>query len=229
MKLPSEPIYFFVQLALQERDKLVAEMMRFMLFKNHQHPGVPVKREELTQIVTKNYRQRNLPNLAILQAQKQFASIFGYEMKELQRSRSSKNNLTRCSQQSTTEAKSYVLKSMLPEELRIRFVQDKDSSQLLGLTFVVVGILQLCGGKIPEDTLWQHLRRLGVDEHEEGHTVFGNVKQAIETITKQRYIQKEKVSVPGGDVTVYELAERAVDEVVSRKIKESIMEVQVWV
>ncbi|XP_057865976.2 uncharacterized protein LOC131073519 [Cryptomeria japonica] len=214
-----------VNVSAEERDKLVAEMMRFMLFKNHQHPGVPVRREELTQIVTKNYRQRNLPNLVINQAQKKFASIFGYEMKELQRSRSSKDNLARGSQQSTTEVKSYVLKSMLKEELRTRFVEDKDSSQLLGLTFVVVGILQLSGGKIPEETLWQHLRRLGLDEHEERHPVFGNVKQAIETITKQRYIQRERLSGPEGDTIVYELAERALDGIVSGKVKESIMQV----
>uniref|UniRef100_A0A0D6R228 MAGE domain-containing protein n=1 Tax=Araucaria cunninghamii TaxID=56994 RepID=A0A0D6R228_ARACU len=211
--------------SVEEQDKLVAEMMRYMLFKNHQHPGVPVKREELTQLVTKNYRQRNLPNLVITQAQKKFASIFGYEMKELQRSRPSRNNSVRSSQQSTTEAKSYILKSMLPEELRTRFVEDKGSSQLLGLTFVVVGILQLAGGKIPEDTLWQHLRRLGLDEHDEGHPVFGNVKQAMETIAKQRYIQKEKVSGQEGDMTVYELAERALDEVVGRRLKESIMQI----
>jgi hypothetical protein len=169
----------------QERDKLVAEMMRCMLFKIHQHPGVPVRREELTQLVTKNYRQRNLPAVVITQAQKKFASIFGYEMKELQRSRPSKSNNVRSSQQSKllnlvgqmfglwrlacptymlmyfgstvfvgmTDSKSYILKSMLPEELRTKLVENKETSHFLGLTFAIVGIVQLVGGKVLEDAL----------------------------------------------------------------------------
>jgi len=103
---------------------------------------------------------------------------------------------------------------MLPEELRTKLVENKETSHFLGLTFAVVGIVQLAGGKVlegkflkqikiflkyfcnetknisqhhlPADTLWQHLRRLGLDEHDEKHPHFGNVKQAIETIIKQR-------------------------------------------
>jgi len=212
-------------ISTEERDKLVAEMMRCMLFKIHQHPGVPVRREELTQLVTKNYRQRNLPAVVITQAQKKFASIFGYEMKELQRSRPSKSNNVRSSQQSMTDSKSYILKSMLPEELRTKLVENKETSHFLGLTFAVVGIVQLAGGKVPEDILWQYLRRLGLDEHDEKHPHFGNVKQAIETIIKQRYIQKDKVHGPEGDVIVYELAERALDEIVNGRLKESITQI----
>jgi hypothetical protein len=212
-------------ISTEERDKLVAELMRYMLFKIHQHPGVPVKREELTQLITKNYRQRNLPAVVITQAQKKFASIFGYEMKELQRCRPSKSNNVRSSQQSTTDSKSYILKTMLPEELRTKLVENKETSHFLGLTFVIVGIVQLAGGKVPEDTLWQHLRRLGLDEHDEKHPHFGNVKQAIETIIKQRYIQKDKVIGPEGDVIVYELAERALDEIVNGRLKESITQI----
>jgi len=212
-------------ISTEERDKLVAEMMRYMLFKLHQHPGVPVKREELAQLVTKNYRQRNLPAVVITQAQKKFATIFGYEMKELQRSRPTKSNNVRSSQQSTTESKSYILKSMLPEELRTKLVDNKETSHFLGLTFAIVGIVQLAGGKIPEDALWQYLRRLGLDEHDEKHPQFGNVKQAIETIVKQRYIQKEKAIGPEGDMIVYELAERALDDIVNGRLKESITQI----
>ena len=50
---------------LQEKDKLVAEVMRYVLFKTHQNSDCPIKREELTGIVTKNYRQRALPTLVI--------------------------------------------------------------------------------------------------------------------------------------------------------------------
>ena len=72
---------------LQEKDKLVAEVMRYMLFKTHQNSDCPIKREELTGIVTKNYRQRALPTLVINEAKDRLAATFGYEMKELQRTR----------------------------------------------------------------------------------------------------------------------------------------------
>jgi hypothetical protein len=71
----------------QEKDKLVAEVMRYMLFKSHQTSGCPIKREELTSVVTKNYRQRALPTLVINEARDRLAATFGYEMRELQRTR----------------------------------------------------------------------------------------------------------------------------------------------
>ncbi|MED6137395.1 hypothetical protein PIB30_064665 [Stylosanthes scabra] len=49
----AEPTVDFSQfgISLIEKDKLVGEVVRFMLFKTHQNSGCPVKREELTQIV----------------------------------------------------------------------------------------------------------------------------------------------------------------------------------
>lgn len=73
----------------QERDKLVAEIIRYVLFKTHQNSGCPIKREELTQIVTRSYRNRNLPAAVISEAQEKLSNVLGYELKELQRYRSS--------------------------------------------------------------------------------------------------------------------------------------------
>lgn len=86
--------YFF----FQEKDKLVAEVIRYVLFKTYQTAGCPIKREELAQIVTKNYRQRALPGLVISEAKEKLSSVFGYEMRELQRLRPLSRS-TRSSQQ----------------------------------------------------------------------------------------------------------------------------------
>jgi hypothetical protein len=83
---------------LQEKDKLVAEVMRYVLFKTHQTSGCPIKREELTGIVTKNYRQRALPALVINEARDRLAATFGYEMRELQRTRAPSTRSGRASQ-----------------------------------------------------------------------------------------------------------------------------------
>lgn len=85
---------------MQEKDRLVAEVIRYVLFKTHQSSGCPIKRDELTQIITKNYRQRALPAAVIDKAKEKLASIFGYELKELQRTRTSTKNQTRGAQQS---------------------------------------------------------------------------------------------------------------------------------
>lgn len=76
-------------------------MIRYVLFKTHQSSGCPIRREELTQIVTKNYHQRSLPTLVINEARGKLSSIFGFEMKELNRMRPSSNrSAARASQQS---------------------------------------------------------------------------------------------------------------------------------
>jgi melanoma-associated antigen len=69
-----------------------------MLFKTHQNSGCPIKREELTQLITKNYHQRNLPTFVINEAKDKLAAVFGYEMRELSRSVPSSKSQTRASQ-----------------------------------------------------------------------------------------------------------------------------------
>uniref|UniRef100_A0A2C9U1D8 MAGE domain-containing protein n=1 Tax=Manihot esculenta TaxID=3983 RepID=A0A2C9U1D8_MANES len=153
----------------EEKDKLVAEVIRYVLFKTHQNSGCPIKRDELTQIVTKNYHQRLLPALVINEAIAKLSSIFGFEMRELQRSRPSSTN------------------------------QQKQ--------------------------LWHHLRRMGLHETDESNPVLGNIKQALEMLVQQRYLQKDKVNGPEGNTLVYELAERALDGPVNDRIKEYISQI----
>ena len=83
---------------LQEKDKLVNDVMRYVLFKTHQASGCPIKREELTGIITKNYRQRGLPTLIINEARDRLAATFGYEMRELQRTRAPSTRFGRASE-----------------------------------------------------------------------------------------------------------------------------------
>lgn len=77
---------------VQEIDRLTSEVMRHMLFKNYEQFGVPIRREELVQIITKTYKTRNLPNFIISKAQEKFESILGFDMRELVRFRPPKNN-----------------------------------------------------------------------------------------------------------------------------------------
>lgn len=207
----------------QEIDKLVAEVIRYILFKTHQTSGCPIKREELTQLVTKNYPQRNLPTHVINAATEKLSKVFGYEMRELQRKRpvSTKGR----SSQVNVDTKSYVLISKLPAEVYKKYVEDVNTSHLTGFAFVAISIVHLAGGKLPEENLWHHLKRMGLSEDEDNHPVLGNVKQAIEALVRQRYLQKEKVNGPDGNTVFYELAERALDGPITEKIKQYISQI----
>ncbi|KAG5538668.1 hypothetical protein RHGRI_019286 [Rhododendron griersonianum] len=244
-------------ISTEEKDRLVAEVIRYVLFKTQQNSGCPIKRDELTQLVTKNHRQRALPGYVINVAKEKLLNTFGYEMRELQRSRSSTNQ-GRASQQtgndkeakegplkssekltlakvlldlwfwwlvelsSAPDSKSYVIISHLPADVYKKYIEDANSSHLTGFTFVVISVVYLAGGKITEENLWHHLRRLGLSENDEGHPTLGNIKQALEGLVQQRYLQKEKSNGPEGNTLVYELAERALDGPISERIKEYI-------
>ncbi|KXG30784.1 hypothetical protein SORBI_3004G241600 [Sorghum bicolor] len=212
-----------IDISKEEKDKLVAEVMRYVLFKTHQNSDCPIKREELTGIVTKNYRQRALPTLVINEAKDRLAATFGYEMRELQRTRAPATRSGRPSQsQLNVEAKSYVLVSNLDPEVYSKYVEDKGAAHLSGFAFAVISTIHLAGGKMPEEDLWHQLKRVGLNENDETHPVLGNNKQKLEHLVQQRFLLKEKVAGPEGHFMMYELAERALDESISAKIKDHI-------
>ncbi|KQK21059.1 melanoma-associated antigen 1 [Brachypodium distachyon] len=216
-----------IGVSLEEKDDLVGKVMRYVLFKTHQTSGCPIKREELTQIVTKDYQKRALPSLVIKEAGDRLAATFGYEMRELQRTRAPSNRSVRSSSQapSSVDTKTYILVSKLDPEVYSKYVEDKERAHLSGFAFVVISIVHVAGGKISEEDLWHQLKRLGLNENDEKHPVIGNNKQALELLVQQRYLLKEKIAGPEGHFMVYELAERALDESISVKLKDYISQI----
>ncbi|KAK7246348.1 hypothetical protein RIF29_41214 [Crotalaria pallida] len=204
----------------EEKDKLVEELIRYMLFKTHGSSGCPVKRDELTRLVTKNYQKHNFSTYVINEAREKLSSIFGYEMRELHRSIPSSKTQARLSQQSVADAKSYILISQLPSDVYEKYVVDADTAHLSGFTFAVISIVYLAGGKMPEENLWSQIKKMGLSDDDKSHPVLGNIKQALELIVQQRYLQKDKVNGPEGSTVYYELAERALDGPISERIKE---------
>ncbi|KAG0501994.1 hypothetical protein HPP92_002066 [Vanilla planifolia] len=214
-----------INISKEEKDKLVAEVIRYVLFKTHQGNGCPIKRDELIKLITKSYRQRSLPALVINEARVKLSSIFGYDMKELQRCCPTNNRQTRQSQQRVAEAKSYVLASKLSSEIFSKYVEDKGTSHISGLNFVVISIVHLAGGKISEENLWHQLRRMGLSDYDEDHPIFGSTKQALDSIVQQRFLQKGKVNDPEGNTIIYELAERALEGSVNEKLKNYVAQI----
>ncbi|GJY62524.1 melanoma-associated antigen 8 isoform X1 [Tanacetum coccineum] len=185
--------------------------------------GCPIKRDELTQLVTKNYQNQSFPSFVLNKAFNKLYTIFGYDVKELQHVRPSSTNQARASQ-SSGDAKSYIITSQLDPQKYKKHIEDETKSHLTGFTFVAIGIVHLAGGKITEETLWHHLGRLGMSQDDERHTDFGSTKQAVETLVQQRYFQKYKSNGPEGLTLYYELAERGLNATNSSSFKDCISE-----
>ncbi len=71
---------------LQEAQRLIREVMRFILLRQHAKPDMPVKRQELNNLIMPSYKgskHRNLAGQIIPHAQLELVMTFGLEMKEI--------------------------------------------------------------------------------------------------------------------------------------------------
>ncbi|KAI4389445.1 hypothetical protein MLD38_001673 [Melastoma candidum] len=141
--------------------------------------------------MSRNYKNKNFFTLVINEALAKLSADFGYRLVELRRSRPSSTDQSRAAISSTAEA----------------------SYQMTCISNTVV---RLAGGKIHEDNLCHHLRRLGLHENDENHEHIGNLNQALDSLVAQRYLRK---------TFFYELAERALDANLGDKIKEYILQI----
>lgn len=195
----------------QEAEKLVAQVMRHMLFRQHAEPGVPVRREELVKIVSATYKHKRLPGYVIVRAQAKFVDIFGYEMKELERHPAHGPPPPAAATRDPSASRAYVLRSLLPATLRTRHVDNpqRRPEQLRALGLIVIALLKASQDRLEEKQLWEHLGRLGVWKGEEDHPAFGDVGQAFAELEKQRYVRswRGEALPDGGHETLYTLAE----------------------
>ena len=68
----------------EERDSLVSEVMRLMLFSQYKD-GAPVLKADIAKLLSSLSPVRGLTSYIIAKSQLKFMEIFGYEMKELER------------------------------------------------------------------------------------------------------------------------------------------------
>ncbi|GBG76813.1 hypothetical protein CBR_g23028 [Chara braunii] len=212
----------------EETDNLVAEVMRYMIFKNFQQPSVPVKREELNQIVNKQYKERRqLPGYIIALAQAKFPGCFGMEMREVTGSARRRGGAKERASTSQSQAglKLYVLRSMLPADLRQDFIETDHSLAYQGLAMVVMSVIDMAGDKISEDSLWRQLTKLGVRADDDCHPAFGNVENMMQMLAKQRYVVRNKEVTADGDTYFLELGENAMEGVGKERLQNFVSKI----
>ena len=79
-----------VTLSRVETESMLGQVVRHILLHNHHSPGIPVSRDDLNKLLTsenENHKhKKHLLNKVLPEAQKRVLSIFGIEMKEVERS-----------------------------------------------------------------------------------------------------------------------------------------------
>lgn len=190
-------------MAMQAASRAVA---RHMVFAHTEKPGVPVKRTELVAVVTARFpnikSKAPVTAFVIAHAQHYLVESMGLEMQMVHRRNLRETAAEEGSQQ-------YVLRSVVPAQLRSAFVLGRSQDSERALLVVVLGLLSLAGGKLPEDDLSTQLAELGISKDDAHHPVFGQVAVHLKEFCTRRYIQQEKQQGPDGDVIVYRFAEQA--------------------
>lgn len=199
-----------------ELDSLVRTVMRHVLFKQHQLPGVPISRTELTDLMAKATKQR-VSTFVILTAQAKFVQTFGLHMKEVVRR--TKASAT----QGVEGQKSYVMRTLLPAPLRREFLADAREGTPRALLLLLLTLVKLNSEKITDDELWRLLEEVGVPR-EGQHPKFGSTKDLLQTFVKQRYLVETRIQGPEGEQRQYEWGENAADEFQGNTIEKWVKE-----
>ncbi|KAK9804573.1 hypothetical protein WJX73_001097 [Symbiochloris irregularis] len=209
----------------QEKDALVAQVMRLMLFKQQKTPDLPVKRSELTGLINAGYKdarkRAHLATAVIPEAQHRFMLSLGLEMKEI-KLKGNQNQLQAsqapagASQAGNSGPAIYVLQNPLPDDLRmVCAVPPKPACLNQALAMVLLQLIHHSGGQLYEDEMWRLLESLGVKKGHV-HTTFGVKPDAqILEMLQRRYLSEavgEFVGAEGNPVKAYEIGEVAVDE-----------------
>jgi len=200
-------------------EKLVGAVVRLMLFKWHKDGGVPVPRTDLSKAVNEMQKKHGLPGPVISLAQRRCITAFGYEMRELEK--------TRKPGAAGAPQKVFVLRSLIPEPLRAKFVDQPADRARAGFKSVVLALVSMAGETCGEQTLKKQLKVVGVtiDEKEE-HAELAGVDAEMARLVKQRYLTKDKVGAGGSDEQfVYALAENALDDFGLERISQYIKDV----
>lgn len=186
-------------MSVEERERLTSEVMRYVLFSTHRERGAPVSRakigEAMSAIGGAGGRATRGGSYVVALAQKKFLDIFGFEMVECARaqSRNKKPAKTVKDAQGGGQMKWYALRSVLPAQMRRKFVDNPDDAPARGLAIVVAALIQISSGCIREQALFEQLKKLGIAaEDARPHPQFGDVRELLQSLVKRRVFMRER-------------------------------------
>jgi len=202
------------RMSAEERDGLVAEVMRYVLFSAHKENGAPVTRTKIGECIAAKGGAGGKArggSYVVALAQKRFLEIFGFEMVECARAQSRNRKAPKTIEAaSAVPLKCYALRSVLPAHMRRKFVDKAEEAPERGLAMVVAALVQIANGCIHEDALFEQLAKLGIDK-DAMHPTFGDVQELLGHLVKRRVFMRERAAHDDpSQGYCFELAEGAV-------------------
>ena len=185
------------KMSREEVDRLVAEVMRFMLFMTHKENGAPVTRTKIGECIAAaggaGGKSRGGSYIVAL-AQKRFLEIFGFEMVECSKAQSRNRKQPKTVEAaSAAPVKCYALRSVLPAQMRRKYVDKTEDLPERALAMVVSALVQIASGCIREDALFEQLSKLGINK-DERHPKFGDVQELLGLLVKRRVFLRERAA-----------------------------------
>lgn len=161
------------QLRTQKQLELkVAELVQFLLIKDQKK--IPIKRSGIMKHVIRDYKDI-FPDLLKLAAER-LHYMFGYKLVELE-----------------PKSNAYILINALEPEDGDSELRGYQGPPTTGLLMIILGLIFMNGHSIPENDVWDFLRRLGVYPTKK-HSVFGDPKKLItEDFVRQRYLESRRI------------------------------------
>ncbi|KAH9859714.1 hypothetical protein IAQ61_011495 [Plenodomus lingam] len=169
----------------------------------------PIKRQDINEKVLGSHTR--LFKEVFQQANTDLMEVFGMQMIELPKADRVTMRQKRAAAASESQSKSssmWVLQSILPEEYRIPEIigpsQPLEEGTLnredsyVGLYTMVIALITISGGIMPEGKLDRALRRMNADQS----TPIGNKDKTLAAMVKDGYIVKVKEAAPGQDETI---------------------------
>lgn len=193
-------------LSVTEEEKLVRDVMRFMIFRNETKPNVPVPRGDLTKLFPAH--RKGASGMVIKMAQAKFPDALGMEMKEI------KVASAKAPAGTDDGAKYFVLRSYLPAAVRQEFLQRSSAPPEQAFELTVLALIVMNGDRISDEDLWRLLDEVGIQTGPTArpHPVFGKAEDKIKHMVTKKFLREQKAR--GGEQgKFYEWGANAEDEI----------------
>jgi len=148
----------------QEKEKLVGDLMRYILFLDRQK--LPLRKDDIASKITKEYKGKDLTNSILKAAQEKFKTIFGFELIEVPKITKPRGSDRRAARNVTNKSESskiYVLKNIMHDKA-LNIVNTEDKEPKMGLIMLILSLIFVNNNSLPEDIMWHLLSTLGISK-----------------------------------------------------------------
>jgi hypothetical protein len=182
-----------------------------------EYARIPIKRQDINQKIlgtnTRAFKE------IFASAQNQLRDTFGMEMEELPNREKVTVRQKRAAAASESQSKSsnqWVLKNLLPERYRVpeiiappRIPTSEVECAYVGLYTMIISLIALSGGSLPEQKLERFLKRANADQT----TPVDKTEKVLARMVKEGYILKNKDTSAGEELVDYYIGPRGKVEV----------------